>query len=254
MRTRVLLFYIFLMTLLTSRFAHADWWWSDAPAPQQVQVAEPYLEWRTGPASGYPIVHVVERGEWLTLLKRKTNWMKVEDEEGRQGWVDIEDILLTREGSGDLVSIVEPRFDDFSTRRWESGLMMGEFDSAAVNAAYLGYWMTEHLSAEIWGSQVLDSKSEIRLASLNLLHQPFPQWRLSPFFTLGVGQVFIKPKSTLVNVADSEDTAMNVGIGLRYYVTDRYFIRGEVKEYKIFTNRETNEEAIEWKIGLSIFF
>ena len=168
--------------------------------------------------------------------------------------VDIEDILLTREGSGDLVSIVEPRFDDFSTRRWESGLMMGEFDSAAVNAAYLGYWMTEHLSAEIWGSQVLDSKSEIRLASLNLLHQPFPQWRLSPFFTLGVGQVFIKPKSTLVNVADSEDTAMNVGIGLRYYVTDRYFIRGEVKEYKIFTNRETNEEAIEWKIGLSIFF
>jgi hypothetical protein len=27
-----------------------------------------------------------------------------------------------------------------------------------------------------------------------------------------------------------------------------------VKDYKVFTTRSTNEEATEWKIGLSIFF
>ena len=44
------------------------------------------------------------------------------------------------------------------------------------------------------------------------------------------------------------------GLGARFYINDRYFLRMEVKDYKIFTDRETNEEATEWKIGLSVFF
>lgn len=253
MNRRFFLLWLVLFGSAISQPALADWWWEESTL-QQVQVAEPYLEMRTGPASGYPVTHVSERGEWLYLLKRKTNWMKVEDAKGRQGWVHIDDILLTNEGSGERVSMTEPRFDDYSSRRWEAGLMMGEFDSAAVNSAYLSYWMIENLSLDLSASQVLDSKSEIRLANINLTHQFFPQWRFSPFFTLGVGLLYVNPKSTLVDVKDSEDTAANVGVGFRYYVSDRYFIRTEVKEYKIFTDRETNEEAIEWKIGLSVFF
>jgi hypothetical protein len=100
----------------------------------------------------------------------------------------------------------------------------------------------------------LGDASEIKVASLNVLHQPFPEWRLSPFFTLGVGQVFVSPKATFASEENRSEDMVQVGIGARYYVSNRYFIRMEVKEHKIFTNRETNEEATEWKIGLSVFF
>lgn len=244
-----------LMLLALAAPAQADgWWWGDDEPLPQVQVAEPYVEWHTGPAAAYPVVRVSEKGEWLTLIRRKTDWFRVRDDRGREGWVHVDDILLTRDGTGEMVSLSEPRFDDFSSRRWEGGLMMGEFDNAPVTAAYAGYWMTENLSLELWGSQALGSASEILMVSGNLVHQPFPTWRVSPFFTLGYGQIFIRPKATLAATENRNDPVANAGLGLRFYVTDRYFLRAEVKDYKTFTDRETNEEATEWKLGLSIFF
>ena len=220
----------------------------------RVKVVEAYVEWRSGPAEGYPVFHVSEKGEWLSLLIRKTDWMKVKDKKGHEGWIRISDLLKTYDSSGSIVSIIEPQFDDFSTRRWEAGLMHGEFDGAAVNAGYVGYWMTEHLSLELWGSQVLGDSSEILIANINLLHQPFPNWRFSPFFTIGAGQLFIDPKATLAEADNRSEDTVHAGFGARYYIDNRYFIRMEVKDYKVFTNRETNEEATEWKIGLSVFF
>jgi hypothetical protein len=243
--------------MLFSKGVMADWWWpwiEDERAIQMVQVAEPFVELRTGPADAYPVIHASEKGETLELLKRKTTWMKVRDMKGREGWVDIEDILLMNDLNGDIVSITAPRFDDFRTRRWEGGLMMGEYDSTAVNAAYIGYWMTENLSAELWGSQILGNQSEIRMLSVNLLHQPFPSWKYSPFFSLGLGEAYILPKETFIQPENTTETQMNVGIGMRFYITNRYFVRMEVKDYKIFTKEETNEEATEWKLGLSVFF
>lgn len=250
------LFGLFAGLLLCSRLAFADWWnfWSDQMVEQKVQVVEPFIEMRTGPAAGFPVVHVSEKGEWLTLLKRKTDWIKIMDAEGREGWVAVEDLLLTHDATGKQVAITEPRFDDFRTRRWEAGLQMGEFDSTAVNSAYVAYWMTENLSAEASLSQVLGNSSEIQMASLSLLHQPFPSWRYSPFFSIGGGQIDIKPKATLISVENSSNSMAHAGIGMRCYVSDRFFVRLEVKEYKIFTNEERNEEATEWKLGLSVFF
>lgn len=235
--------------------ARADWLWgrADQPLPR-AQVAEPYAEWRTGPGSGYPVTRVSERGEWLTLVMRKTRWIKVRDDKGREGWVRVADIALTRDGLGEPVELSEPGFDDFAERSWEVGLMFGDFEGAAVNALYAGYWMTENLSAELWGSQVLGNASEILMVNANLVHQPFPRWRLSPFFTLGVGQAFIDPKATLAEPETRNNLATHAGFGLRFYVTDRYLLRAEVKEYTLFTDRKTNEEATEWKLGLSVFF
>ena len=220
----------------------------------RVKVIEAFVEWRSGPAEGYPIFHVSEKGEWLVLLIRKTDWMKVSDDKGHEGWIRVSDLLKTHDATGQLVDIAEPQFDNFNTRRWEAGLMHGEFDSAAVNSGYIGYWMTEQLSLELWGSQVLGDSSEILMANVNLLHQPFPSWRFSPFFTIGAGQVFIDPKATLAAAENRSEDTIHAGFGARYYIDNRYFIRMEVKDYKVFTNRETNEEATEWKIGLSVFF
>jgi uncharacterized protein YgiM (DUF1202 family) len=235
--------------------ASADWLWGSDDEPQpQVKVVKPFIEWRTGPAVGYPVFHTSEKGEWLTLQKRRTSWLKVTDHKGREGWVKVGDVLETEDGTGERVVLNQPRFDDFGSRRWEAGLLMGQFEDAASTAVYGGIAMTENLSAELWATQILGSASEIRMFNVNIVHQPFPQWQISPFMTLGAGHIFIKPKSTLAVPEDRDNSIGHAGLGVRAYVTDNYFIRAEVKDYKIFTNRATNEEALEWKIGLSVFF
>jgi uncharacterized protein YgiM (DUF1202 family) len=219
-----------------------------------MQVTVPFVEWRSGPAKGYPIFHISEKGEWLEVSIRKTEWLKVKDVRGNEGWVSVDDVLSMTDINGEKVSISRPVFDDFSTRRWEAGLLSGQFDSAALNSGYLGYWMTNNISLELWGTFVLGDSADTVVVSVNALHQPFPSWKFSPFFTLGSGMVLINPKATLSDEAKRDEESIHVGIGARYYLSDRYFLRMEVKEYKIFTNRERNEEATEWKIGLSVFF
>ena len=58
---------------------------------RRVTVAEPYLEMHTGPGRGYPVFNVVERGDEVELLKRRTEWFKVRDARGREGWVHERD-------------------------------------------------------------------------------------------------------------------------------------------------------------------
>ena len=233
-------------------------WWSffDSESEQVLvlKVAEPFVNLRSGPAQGYPVFHVSERGEKLTILSRKTDWIKVKDAYERIGWVSVSDVQKMHNLSGAQVILDEPKFEDFNTHPWEAGLLAGNFDKSAVNSAYVGYWMTENLSLELWASQVLGEASESKLININIVHQVFPTWRFSPFFTLGAGKIFIKPKATLSSESERNEDTLNVGVGLRYYLSNRYFLRFEFKDYKIFTNRETNEEASEWKLGLSVFF
>ena len=41
------------------------------------RVVEPYIELHTGPGRGYPIFYIAERGESVTVLKQRTDWIKV---------------------------------------------------------------------------------------------------------------------------------------------------------------------------------
>jgi hypothetical protein len=221
---------------------------------QQVRVVEPFIELRTGPGEGYPVFHATEAGEWLQLLLRKTNWLRVRDSRGREGWVRVADIRLTVNADNQLVTFDDPQFDVFSSRRWEAGVMAGDFDGATLMQVYGGYWWTEYWSTEAAISQITGNSSEITLLNASLLHQPFPAWRVSPYFTLGAGTAVIRPKSTLVDVESRNEESVHFGVGARLYLSDRYFVRLEYKDYVVFTDRDQNEEAQEWKIGLSVFF
>ena len=58
-------------------------------------VAEPYIELHTGPGRGYPVFHVVDRGETITVLKRRTDWFRVRTAKGKEGWVKRAAMELT---------------------------------------------------------------------------------------------------------------------------------------------------------------
>ena len=219
-----------------------------------VEVADPYLEMHTGPGAGYPITQVVERGEAVQIVRRKTDWFKVRTDRGREGWVNIVQLELTLDEFGERTEIERVGRDEFLQRRWETGVLTGDFSGADAVSVYGGYSISRNLSVEVWGSQLVGNFANGWLGTVNVVHEAWPEWRVSPYFTIGTGVVRTRPKSTLVAQEDRTDQVTLVGGGLRAYVTRRFVLRAEYKSYVVLTSRDENEEVEEWKVGFGFFF
>lgn len=219
-----------------------------------LNVADPYIEVHTGPGRGYPIFYVVGRGEWIEVLFRQTDWFKVRTDDNKEGWVSVTEMAMTLNPSGERVTIKDPGEEDFRIRNWEYGAVVGDFEGASILSFYAGYHFTENISTEISLSQVIGSASSSILLGFNVVHQPFPEWPVSPFFSLGTGIIKITPKSTLGFAQDRTDQYANYAIGARMHLTKRFLLRMEYRNYVIFTSRNENEEINEWKAGFGFFF
>ena len=220
----------------------------------EVTVIDPFLELRTGPGRGFPIVHVVERGAAVRVLKRRTDWFQVIDGDGREGWVHRDQMAETLVPAGERMQIDDPAREDFGAHRREVGLLLGDFEGSNVVTAYGAYAFNAHLSGELALSHVLGNFSDGQIATLGVTHVPRPDWRIQPFISLGTGFIRIDPKGTLVQTPSRTDQLAYVGGGARAYLARRFIIRAEYKEYVVFTDRDENEEAIEWKVGFAFFF
>ncbi|HIP53354.1 MAG TPA: hypothetical protein EYH03_05015 [Chromatiales bacterium] len=223
-------------------------------APLEASVAEPFLEMHTGPGRGYPVFHVIERGEELTLIKRRTDWILVETLRGKRGWVQRDALAGVHDAEGRPLYLADADRSDYDKSRWEIGVMGGDLDSARLLTLYGGYRISPNLSAEVSLSQALGNFSTSRMANFDLIAQPFPAWRISPFFALGGGWIETRPRATLVQEEDRLDSAAHVGIGARMYLSRRFFLRAEYRNHKVFTSREENEEISEWKAGFAFFY
>jgi hypothetical protein len=246
-----------------------------------VAVADPYLEMHTGPGRGYPIFHVVDRGESVEIIMQRTDWYLVRDADGDEGWVDQDQMELTLTGDGSEFDVERANVADFTNAKWELGVLAGDFGGANIVSLYGGYSLNPNVSIEAWGSQILGNFSNGWTASVNVVHEawpdwrvsPFlgnfsngwtasvnvvheawPDWRVSPFFTLGAGVIHTEPKSTIIQGEDRTDQIGHAGAGIRVYVSRRFLFRAEYKSYVVFTSRNDNEEVEEWKVGFAFFF
>ena len=221
---------------------------------RSVTVADPYLELRTGPGRGYPIFHVVERGEAVDVVMQRTGWYLVRADSGKEGWVDRAQMELTLQPDGGRVSFEKVGVKEFTNAKWELGLLAGDFGGANVISMYGGYSLNPNVSVELWGSQILGNFSNGWMGGVNVVHEAWPEWRVSPFFTLGAGVIHTEPKSTIIQGQDRTDQVGHVGVGVRVYATRRFLVRAEYKSYVVFTSRDENEEVEEWKVGFAFFF
>ena len=223
-----------------------------------VAVADPYIELHTGAGRGYPIFYIAERGEHVEILKQRTDWIKVRVRTGtpreKEGWVSIDQMSRTLTADGERLNVAYPDFEAYTKRRWEMGLMHGTFAGASVVSAYGGFHLTRNISAELEASQYFGDYSNGKVGTISIVHTLFPEWRLAPFVTLGYGHIWIDPKSTLVQTTDRDNDVFDAGVGVRYYLTRRFLLRAQYKNYEILTDSTTNQNAEEWKFGFSVFF
>ena len=219
-----------------------------------VTISEAYVELHTGPGRGYPVFYIAERGEKIHLLKQRTSWVKVHTSRGKEGWVKLDSIAKTIGEDGQPTAVNIPQLDEFSDRKWEMGFMAGDFGGTDVITGYAGYHFTRNLSIELAGSENFGDFSSGQSAIVSIVHQPFPAWRYSPFFTLGGGVRKTNPRSTLVETEDRTDDVLVAGAGVRIYLSNRFLLRAQYKKHTVLTNRDDDIEVEEWKIGLSAFF
>jgi hypothetical protein len=221
---------------------------------REAVIADPYIDLHTGPGRGYPVFYVAERGEAIELLKRRTEWFKVRVARGEEGWVHFEQLTRTLNPDGAPFDLPALGFGDYAARRWEVGALYGDFGGANIVSTYVSRSLTPNLSGELWVSQALGRFSDSTLATINIVHLMYPDWRASPYFTLGAGVINTEPKATLVATVDRSDSLAQAGVGVRAYLTRRFVFRAEYKAHVVFTSRDDNEEVREWKAGFSFFF
>jgi hypothetical protein len=225
-----------------------------ADEPLEVRVNDAFINVYNGPGRGYPIFHVIERGELITLLKTHTNWIKIKTARGAEGWIKRRDIFLTLSPDGNVPEFSEDKQADYLVDRFELGAGFGDFDGAKAFDLNLGYRFTKNLSTELRLAQNTGEFSDNQIIALALLHQPFPEWYVSPFVGIGSGIMNTMPSSTLVTTEDRQDNVLQASIGAYVHITSRFFLRVELTNNYILTSRNTNEEVKEWKVGFSVFF
>lgn len=220
----------------------------------RLQVAEPYIELRTGPGRGFPIFHIAERHDWIEILKRRTDWFRIRTRDGKEGFAYIDQLEETFALPGKKARFARIKIEDYQQSTYEFGVSAGDFDGAALMSLFAGYKFTKNLSAELSVSQASGTLTNTILLDANLVSSPFPDWDVSPFFTLGVGLLQSDAKNNALVVDELDETTVNAGFGVKWYLTRRFVFRADLREYIGFLGQDFNGEFVEWKVGFSFFF
>ena len=221
-----------------------------------VTIVEPYIDFRTGPASEYPIFHVAEQGEAITILKKRTGWYKARTEKGEEGWVSAEQLGKTIKPSGEVLYVPTGTFEDYGNRTFEFSVFGGVLESVTSLSVGTSWKWTDNLIAEATFAQALGNFSENILWSARLQHHTFPEWKLSPYLTIGAGQIRTRPRSNLVQSGDEvrKSDMYEVGAGLRYYFARNVVVKLEYRNIVALTDRDDQARLEEIKLGFAVFF
>ena len=233
---------------LAATSAHAE------DVDMRVQIAEPYLELHTGPGRGYPVTQVIERGEWVAVLLRRTDWFKVRTSQGKEGWVSRAALETTITEAGTPIRLRDLIFDDYRSRRFELGFAGGLLEGDSYMQLRAGYRFQENLSGEFTAGLATGDFSSSNLYFVSMVSEPFPEWRFSPFFSLGLGRYYSTPKATLVGAIDTASNSANAALGARYYLTRRFVLRGDYRRHVVFVDQNRINEFNELSLGISLFF
>jgi uncharacterized protein YgiM (DUF1202 family) len=220
----------------------------------QLFVTEPFLELHTGPGRGFPVAQVVARGEAVDVLKRQTEWFKVRTERGVEGWAFERELAKTTLADGTPFTFRRGDRAGFSDHRLEGGVLLGSYAGATLISGFGAVSLTRQMKLEISAGQFLGNLSNGYLLDVGLAHVIMPEWRFSPFVTLGTGFERLAPKATLAAPLDQNSQTAYAGVGARYYLGRRFFLRGEYRHHTVFTSRDSNEVKQEWKVGFAFFY
>ena len=220
----------------------------------RLEVTDPYLEMHTGPGRGYPVFFVVTRGQGVWITLRHTDWYKVVNDHGIEGWVERSQLDTTLTAAGVQKPFRDLMLDDYLHRTVQLGAAWGEFKSEPLLKIWTSYRMSETLSLEATLGQVQGVFSGTTIWHLNIISEPWSDQRISPFFGLGMGKFNNLPNQSLVGALPTKAQLANATVGVRYYLTDRFMLRADYSMYTAFVSDQRSLEYRAASAGVSFFF
>lgn len=219
----------------------------------RLEVVEPYIDMHTGPGRGYPVFHVVEQGEELEILKRKTNWYKVRSADGKTGWTRAAQLARTLKPTGVPVDLPEVGHGDYLASSWRVGFTAGQLESADSFSVTAGYRLISWAGVEVEAGKIFGRSVTSDYYGANLIVEPMPHWVATPFISVGAGEFsFDVRQKVLVDDVGSADYT-SFGAGVNYYIGRNFMMRGEYRWYSISTD-DDRVDLNAWRIGLNTFF
>ncbi|MFV1982542.1 MAG: SH3 domain-containing protein [Thiohalomonadales bacterium] len=218
-----------------------------------VTVVDPFLELHTGPGANFPIYDIIERGEVITILRRKTDWYQVKGSLNRIGWARREHLTETLAIAGIRTGTREKILEDYLKDKFRFDALIGQFDGESSATIRLAYRTNENIMLEIGVSQISGIYSNSPLLQANILFELYADLDFRPFAFMGYSKLSNVPNSETDLTAYDLDL-LNAGFGLNYYLTERFVIRLELGDYIVFSGNNRNDEFINYSLGLSIFF
>ena len=225
-----------------------------AATEERLQITDPYLELRTGPGRGFPVFFVAARGEFVAIELRHTDWYKVRADGGQVGWVQRQQLETTLTAAGTRKSFRDVLLDDYLSRRVQLGAAWGRFKSEPMLKLWTSYRLSETLSVEGTLGQVQGVFSGTDFWHIDLLAEPWSDRRFSPFFAVGMGKFKNFPNLSLVGAATTDAKLAHAGLGVRYYLSDRFVVRADYSIYTAFVADTRTTEYRALTAGLAFFF
>ena len=219
-----------------------------------LQVADAYIEMRTGPGRGFPVFFVVQRGDWVEVELRHTDWFRVKTEDGKVGWVTRQQLETTLTAGGARKSFRDILVDDYLARKFQMGAAWGQFKSEPMLKLYANYRLSDTLSLEGTLGQVQGVFSGTDFWHFDVIAEPWSDKRVSPFLGVGVGRFKNFPNQSLVGATNTNANMGTAVIGVRYYLTDRFVLRADYSLYTAFLSDARISEFRAWTLGVAFFF
>lgn len=219
---------------------------------QQVVVQKDFVDLRTGPGRGYPVVQVALKNDSLQLLKQRTGWVKVQFRQ-QQLWLDAADLdYMYLPGSEQSLTALWLADQDF--KLWQLGIAGGDFAGTSYYQLSGSYLFSDVVAIELSAGQGSGTQASSQQYLLQLSVSPWPHWRVSPYVALGGGVLLTRPRTVLVQTAERTSPMATMELGLNYKLTRRLQANLRYRRALISTERDINEETNTWLIGLRLAF
>lgn len=219
----------------------------------QVIVGHDVIDLHTGPGRGYPIPLALVKGERLTLLKTRGNWVKVQCR-GQQLWLNDTDLTKLQWPSGKPYVSGDQGERAYQQRDIEVSALFGDLNGASFYQLEFGYRFSDVVSVGLSAGQANGDNATTQIAEAHLYLDPFADWSLSPYLGIGGGVNRTVPRTILVQAIDRTDAIASAELGVRYYLARNFIARAAYHRGVLATSRNENDEITTWKLGVSVFF
>ncbi|MFO1329727.1 MAG: SH3 domain-containing protein [Rubrivivax sp.] len=227
---------------------------ADEPAPPQLQVSDPFVELHTGPGRGYPVFHVVTRGERAQLLLTHTGWVKLRTADGVEGWAAREQLQGTLTAAGVQPGLLRAAVDRWLVGRVEAGAAWGRFQRQPMLELGLRWRLADTIELDAAAGQVQGVYSGTDFWRLGLSLDPLVDEPLAPVFGIGVGRFRNVPNASLVEQGTTHANLAHASIGLRWRFGSRYLLRAAWAHHVALLSDERSREYRAATVGLSFTF